>query len=90
MIKHWVFLGYTQAATFHLILEEALAGGDLTRDGLLAARDRLGEVDFGFGAGPARYDENRVPVVADVISVPVSAAEALFGMTPISGYYSTR
>jgi hypothetical protein len=90
VINPWFFLGYTQAATFHLILEEALAGGDLTRDGLLAARDRLGEVDFGFGAGSARYDESRVPVVADVISVPVSAAEALFGMTPISGYYSTR
>ena len=90
VIDPWFFLGYTQAATFHLILEEALAGGDLTREGLSAARDRLGEVDFGFGAGPARYDESRVPIVADAISIPTASTEALFGMTPISSYYSTR
>jgi ABC-type branched-subunit amino acid transport system substrate-binding protein len=90
VIDPWFFLGYTQAATFHLILEEALAGGDLTREGLWTARDRLGDTDFGFGAGSAGYDDDRIPVVADVLSVPVSEAEALFGMVPISGYYSTR
>ena len=90
IVDPWLFLGYTQAATFHLILEEALAGGDLTRAGVWAARDRVGEVDFGFGAGPARYDDDRIPIVADVFSVPTSAVESLFGMTPIPPYYSTR
>ncbi len=90
VIDPWFFVGYTQAATFHLILEEALSGGDLTRAGVWAARDRIGDVDFGFGAGPARYDQDRVPMVADVFSVPVSASEALFGMTPVGTYYSTR
>ena len=90
VIDPWFFLGYTQAATFHLILEEALAGGDLTRQGVRAARDRLGEVDFGFGAGSSRYDEERVPVVADVFSVPASSTESLFGMLSIGNYYSTR
>jgi ABC-type branched-subunit amino acid transport system substrate-binding protein len=89
-VNPWLFLGYTQAATFHLILETALAGGDLTRDGLWAARDRLGEVDFGFGAGSSRYDEDRIPVVADVLSVPTSSTDSLFGMLPVGAYYSTR
>jgi hypothetical protein len=90
VVDPWFFLGYTQAATFHLILEEALTGGDLTRNGVQAARHRLGEVDFGFGLGPVRYDENRVPVVADRFSVPAGSSEALFGMVPLGEYYSTR
>jgi ABC-type branched-subunit amino acid transport system substrate-binding protein len=90
LVNPWFFLGYTQAATFHLILEEALAGGDLTMDGLWAARDRLGEVDFGFGAGSAGYDDDRIPVVADVLSVPAASSESRFGMLPVGGYYSTR
>jgi ABC-type branched-subunit amino acid transport system substrate-binding protein len=90
VVDPWFLMGYTQAATFHLILEEALFGGDLTRAGMWAARDRLGEVDFGFGAGPVRYDENRVPVVADRVSVAAASSEALFGMVPIGEYYSTR
>ncbi len=90
IVNPWFYLGYTQAATFHLILEEALSEGDLTREGVWSARDRLGDVDFGFGAGPSRYDEDRIPVVADVISVPASSTESLFGMMPLGNYYSTR
>lgn len=90
VVNPWFFLGYTQAATFHLILEEALSAGDLTREGVWAARDRLGDVDFGFGAGPARFDGGRVPVVADVISVPALSSDSLFGMVPLGTYYSTR
>ncbi len=90
VVDPWFLFGYTQAATFHLILEQALADGDLTRAGVRASRNRIGEVDFGLGAGPARYDDDRIPVVADAISVPVAASEALFGMIPISEHYSTR
>jgi hypothetical protein len=89
-VNPWFFLGYTQAATFHLILEEALKEGDLTREGVWAARDRLGDVDFGFGAGPSRFDDGRVPAVADVISVPALSTDSLFGMVPLGTYYSTR
>jgi ABC-type branched-subunit amino acid transport system substrate-binding protein len=90
IVNPWFFLGYAQAATFHLILEEALDQGDLTREGIWAARDRLGDVDFGFGAGPSRYDDDRIPVVADVVSVPALSTESLFGMVPLGNYYSTR
>ena len=90
VVNSWFYLGYTQAATFHLILEEALVGGDLTRDGLRAARDRLGETDFGFGAGSSGYDDDRVPAVADVLSIPAASTESLFGLLPIGDYYSTR
>ena len=90
IVNPWFFLGYTQAATFHLLLEEALDQGDLSREGIWAARDRLGDVDFGFGAGLSRYDDDRIPVVADVISVPALSTDSLFGMVPLGNYYSTR
>jgi ABC-type branched-subunit amino acid transport system substrate-binding protein len=38
--------GYAQAQTATALLEEAIAGGDLSRAGLLSAQHRLGEVDF--------------------------------------------
>jgi hypothetical protein len=90
VVNPWFFLGYTQAATLHLILEEALEGGDLTRKGVWSARDRLGDVDFGFGAGSSRFDDERIPVVADIISVPGPSSDSLFGMVPLGTYYSTR
>lgn len=90
IVNPWFFLGYTQAATFHLILEEAFNQGDLTREGIWAARDRLGDVDFGFGVGPSRYDDDRIPVVADILSVPALSTDSLFGMVPLGNYYSTR
>ena len=90
VVNPWFFLGYTQAATLHVILEEALEGGDLTREGVWSARDRLDDVDFGFGAGSSRFDDERIPVVADIISVPAPSSDSLFGMVPLGTYYSTR
>ena len=89
-VDPFFFIGYTQAATFHLILEEALESGDLTRAGVWEARNRIGDVDFGFGAGPASYDGDRVPIVADVLAVPAPAGDAQFGMMPVGSYYPTR
>jgi hypothetical protein len=75
----WTFLGYTQAATMHLLLEQAIAGHDLTFSGVLGARPELGDVDFGFGWGAARF-EKALPVVPVTIQIP--DADALFGLRP--------
>ncbi len=48
----WFFVGYLQAAAVHELLEEAVAGLDLSTAGLEAALERLDEADFGFGDGP--------------------------------------
>lgn len=78
-VDQWTFLGYTQAATMHLLLEQAILDHQLTRDGVLAARGSLGDVDFGFGWGAARF-EGTLPVVPVTIQVP--DAEATFGLQP--------
>jgi len=78
-VDAWTFLGYTQAATMHLLLEQAIAGHDLTFSGVLGARPELGNVDFGFGWGAARF-ERALPVVPVTIQIP--DADALFGLQP--------
>lgn len=78
-VNQWTFLGYTQAATVHLLLEQAVLDGTLTRQGVLTARSRLGDVDFGFGWGPAHFD-GELPVVPVTISTP--DPEAVFGLQP--------
>lgn len=76
-VNQWTFAGYTQAATFHLLLEQAFDDRNLTRAGVLAARSHLGEVDFGFGRAPSRF-EGTLPVVEVVIGVP--DPETRFGL----------
>jgi hypothetical protein len=80
-VDQWTFLGYTQAATVHVLLEQAIADGSLTRAGILAARSQVGDVDFGFGWGPAGYVGN-LPDVPVTISVP--DPDAAFGLAPAS------
>ena len=82
----YTYFGYTQAATFHLVLSEALAAGDLSRQGLRDAVGRLGEVDFGFGAGPVAYDSEGVPSRVDAVGAPVAEGEAAFGVQRISEF----
>ncbi|NIA25571.1 MAG: ABC transporter substrate-binding protein [Gammaproteobacteria bacterium] len=78
-VNAWTFLGYTQAATFHLLLEQAVDHGTLNRSGVLAARGHVGDVDFGYGWGPAGFDVDGIlPVVPVVISVP--DPDAAFGL----------
>jgi ABC-type branched-subunit amino acid transport system substrate-binding protein len=45
-------LAYSQGKVVEEILRKAIAGGDLSRDGILAAKENLGEVDLG-GITPA-------------------------------------
>jgi len=78
-VDAWTFLGYTQAATMHLLLEQAIADHTLTWDGVLAARDELGDVDFGFGWGASRF-EGTLPVVPVTMQTP--DPEAVFGLQP--------
>jgi branched-chain amino acid transport system substrate-binding protein len=78
-VNRWTFLGYTQAATMHLLFEQAIVDGSLTRDGVLSARSRLADVDFGFGWGAAHFD-GTLPVVPVTISVP--DPDAVFGLRP--------
>jgi hypothetical protein len=61
--------GYAHAKAVAALLEEAIAGGDLSRAGVLAAQHRLGEVDFGglFGnytyGPPERRDPPRTATI---------------------------
>lgn len=78
-VNAWTFFGYTQAATFHVLLEQAVDDGTLTRSGVLAARGRVGDVDFGYGWGPAGFDSGGiVPKVPVTVSVP--GPDAIFGL----------
>jgi ABC-type branched-subunit amino acid transport system substrate-binding protein len=78
-VDAWTFLGYTQAATMHLLLEQAIVDHVLTWNGVLAARSELGDVDFGFGWGSARFD-GTLPVVPVTIQIP--DVGAVFGLQP--------
>ncbi|GBD85303.1 hypothetical protein BMS3Abin02_01707 [bacterium BMS3Abin02] len=81
-INTWTFVGYAQAATFHLLLEQAIDDGTLTRSGVLAARGRVGDVDFGYGWGPAGFDDDGIlPHVPVTVSVP--DPDAAFGLRAI-------
>ncbi len=64
----YTLLGYSQAATFHLILEEALAASDLARSGLRAATGRLDGIDLGLD-GPQSSLVGPVPVSAAAVGV---------------------
>ena len=82
----YTFWGYTQAATMHLVLEEAFAGRDVSRSGLRAAVGRVGQVDLGFGAGPVEFDEAGVPTPVDAVGRPVAAGERMFGLERVSDF----
>jgi len=62
----YTLLGYGQAATFHLILEEAFEASDLTRSGLREAARRLEGVDLGLD-GPLSSLAGLVPVDASAV-----------------------
>ncbi len=82
-------LGYAQAATFHLILEEALQAGDLSRDGLLAAVAGLDGIDMGLD-GPLSSLTGPAPVDAAAVGViDAGALEAPFGIPASEPYVAT-
>ncbi|HEX9643118.1 MAG TPA: ABC transporter substrate-binding protein [Acidimicrobiia bacterium] len=85
-INAFFYFGYTQAATFHQILETAVANGDITRAGLLAAVDATTGIDLGVGLGVGGYGptpQERVPVNATGIGTITSVSERAFGIEPL-------
>ncbi|MFQ5968408.1 MAG: hypothetical protein ACE5MI_12495, partial [Acidimicrobiia bacterium] len=82
----YTFLGYTQAATVHLVLAEAFKARDVTREGLRAAVGNLAPVDFGFGAGPRAFDDTGVPSAVDAPGNPVGVRERVFGLERASDF----
>lgn len=90
VINAFYYFGYTQARTFHTILEAAVAAGDITRAGVIAAVNSITAVDFEFGMGPAGYGptpKDRLSTNFDIIGVPVSVTERVFGFEPVSDWY---
>jgi ABC-type branched-subunit amino acid transport system substrate-binding protein len=61
--------GYAQMEAVVKLLEKAVAMGDLSRDGILAASDQLGTVDFGGLFGTYKYGKiaDRQPPKANTI-----------------------
>lgn len=88
-VDWYTFFGYAQAATFHLILEEALMRRVLTREGLRQALPALSDIDMGLDgavssmSGPAPVDRSAVGIVtSDSTAFP-------FGIPASESYYPT-
>lgn len=89
-INAFFWFGYTQSQTFHQILEAAVANGDITREGLLAAIPTVQNVDFGYGGDPSGYGETpkeKIPTNEDNIGAPISITERRFGLEPVSDFF---
>ena len=76
----YVQAGYAHAMAILALLEEAVAGGDLSREGVLAAQHRLGEVDFGGLFGNYTYgapERRNPPRTATIFKVNPAVPGAL-------------
>ncbi len=89
-VNAFFYFGYTQGKTFHELLEVAVANGDISRAGLLAAVDMVANVDMGFGGSPGGYGPtplDRITTNEDNIGVPVSVTVNRFGLMDVSGFF---
>lgn len=86
LINRDYFSGYTEAMTFHAILERAAAKGDLSRSNVLASLDELAVVDLGLGhfSGYGPGPGERIPFRGTAIGLPTTTDEAAFGIAPVS------
>jgi ABC-type branched-subunit amino acid transport system substrate-binding protein len=68
--------GYLQSMAMHQVLEEAVANGDLSRDGILAAMESVGTLTFDGLSGDYPYGpaEDRVPPTLSSIFRPSEGA----------------
>lgn len=68
----WFVYGYNQAHVVARVLEIAVKNGDLSRAGILAARDQLKEVDFGGLTGKHKFGtvaERELPRQSSVFAI---------------------
>lgn len=89
-LSAFYIFGYTQAQTFHLILEKAADEGDISREGLLEAIEDVRRVDMGYGGGLVGFGDSakeRLPSNEDLVGVPTLLAQRAFGLEPIGGFY---
>ncbi len=89
-VTAFYFFGYTQGQTFNEILEAAIANGDITKQGMLAAVDQVQGVDLGLGGSPAGYGptpKDRLSTNEDAIGLVVTTDDAVFGLDRISDFF---
>jgi len=89
-INAFFWFGYTQAQTFHQILEAAVELGDISREGLVAAIATVENFDPGFGGEQTGYGptpKDKIPTNEDNIGVPVSITEWRFGLEHVTDFY---
>ncbi len=85
----YTLFGYSQAATFHLILEEAYEASDLTRAGLRAAVARLDGIDLGLD-GPLSSLVGPAPVDAAAVGrIDPDSITAPFGIPATEPYFTS-
>ena len=86
-----LWIGYTQAATAHAILETAVGSGDLSRAGLAVALGETDSIDLELGMPPAGYGpapSDRIPCLTAAVYQPVSVSERAFGLEPLTDWLS--
>jgi hypothetical protein len=85
----YTMFGYSQAATFHLILEEAYEASEITRAGLRAAVARLDGIDLGLD-GPLSSLVGPAPVDAAAVGrIDLDSITAPFGIPATEPYFTS-
>jgi hypothetical protein len=81
------YLGYTQAATAHALLEAAAGRGGLSRAVLRAVLEEGFEVDLQMGGDPVVIGGSQAPPQLPRVTValyrPVSVTERMLGLEPV-------
>ncbi len=83
--SYYFTFGYIQAWAVHQLLEEAVAKGDLSRDGIITAMNGLDELNFGdlgpaYGYGPP--EDRNPPRFTTIFEVDVEKPFALGALAP--------
>jgi ABC-type branched-subunit amino acid transport system substrate-binding protein len=82
----FLLAGWIQAQAVTLVLEQAVANGDLSRAGILAAATELGVQDFEGLTGPYEYgpaDTRRPSTQSQIITIDTSQPGAVTGVATV-------
>ncbi len=91
VVTAFYYFGYTQGQTFNEILKVAIANGDITKKGMLAAVDAVQNVQLEYGTSPAGYGptpKDRIPTTDTGIGVVTTTDQAVFGLELIGDLFS--